>query len=821
MNVLQLTEIGAGRRDLVGGKAAGLAELIRLGERVPDGFCVTTEAYARGEVPRGEVLAAYERLGGGPVAVRSSATAEDLPDASFAGQQDTCLGVTGDEALIGAVEACWASLHTERATVYREAHGVPHEGVRMAVIVQRMVDAEVAGVLFTADPLTGTRGVCVVDAAPGLGTAVVDGAAAVDHYVLDGRGEGADGCLTPARLKELRATGERLRAALAAQEPAHGHEHGPVRSPGHGRARRDGPEQDIEWAYDRDGTLWLLQARPITTLFPAPPPTDKPGPRLYVEFGHVQGMLRPATPMGMSTLKSMLAGMLAAFGLTVEIVDIGGRLYGDLTDALRDPSTRRRLVRLMAVDFGPRAQKVVEHLLEDPRFAPRKAPRQRGAATLRTGLRASVGILGALARPERARERVYGELRRLREEPVTDPATTAELLDLVERDAEPGSPTGALVWPVVSGLAVAAALPPLLRGVASEDEIRTVLGGMPYNVTIEMDLALWEVARRAEPYRTMLLGTPPTELARAQLAGELPDFGLDGFLRNYGVRSAAEIDVGVERWAEDPAPVFAALANCLRVTDPRQAPDRRFGRAAERAEAMAAELAGRARRERSPRGRLAGFFLRRTRELSGLREAGKFAGLYALRDRRRRLLLIGAELHARGLLAAAGDVMFLHLDEVRASVETGADPRAVVTSRRAVYERELRRRTVPVALLSDGTDVETLLPAPVPDDRTLTGMGAASGRVTGRARVVLDPADATVEPGDILVAPTTDPGWTPLFLTAGGLVTETGAVMAHGPTVAREYGIPAVICVPAATARIRDGQRITVDGATGTVTLDV
>ncbi|WP_217688819.1 PEP/pyruvate-binding domain-containing protein [Streptomyces sp. CAI-155] len=560
VNVLQLTEIiGSAQRDLVGGKAAGLAGLIRLSERVPDGFCVTTEAYGSGEVPRAQVLAAYERLGGGPAAVRSSATAEDLPYASFAGQQDTYLGVTGGQALIEAVEACWASLHTERARAYREAHGIPHDRVRMAVVVQRMVDAETAGVLFTADPLTGRRGVCVVDAAPGLGTTVVDGAAAVDHYVLDGtEGEGAEGgCLTPARLKELRTTGERIRDLLEAEEP------GPVQ------------EQDIEWAYDRDGRLWLLQARPITTLFPAPPPIGKPGARLYVEFGHVQGMLRPATPMGMSTLKSMLAGMLAAFGLTVEIVDIGGRLYGDLTDALRDPSTRQRLVGLMAVDFGPRAQKAVEHLLDDPRFAPMKAPRKRSAAALRTGPKAAVGILGALARPERARARVFGEIERLREEPVTDPATTAELLDLVERDAESSTLADAIVWPVVSGLAVSAALPPLLKGVADEDEIRTVLGGMPYNVTIEMDLALWGVARRAEPYRAMLLSTPPPDLAAAQLAGELPDFGMDAFLRAYGVRSAAEIDVGVARWAEDPAPVFAALANCLRVTDPEQAPDRR------------------------------------------------------------------------------------------------------------------------------------------------------------------------------------------------------------------------------------------------------
>ncbi|GAB3864828.1 PEP/pyruvate-binding domain-containing protein [Micromonospora andamanensis] len=246
MDVLELAAIDPAQRDLVGGKAAGLAALIHLGERVPDGFCVTTAAHQRGEMPRDEVLAAYDRLGGGPVAVRSSATAEDLPDASFAGQQDTYLSVTGIEELLKAIHACWDSLHSYRATAYREAAGVAHESARMAVVVQRMVDAEVAGVLFTANPLTGSRSQAVVNAAPGLGTAVVDGTTVADHYVLDGTEPAEHGCLTPVRLTELREVGMRLHHRL-------------------------GAEQDIEWAYDRDGTLWLLQSRPITTLFPAPP----------------------------------------------------------------------------------------------------------------------------------------------------------------------------------------------------------------------------------------------------------------------------------------------------------------------------------------------------------------------------------------------------------------------------------------------------------------------------------------------------------------------------------------------------------------------
>jgi len=795
MDVLDLAAIDPAQRDLVGGKAAGLAALIRLGERVPDGFCVTTQAHSRGEVPRAEVLAAYERLGGGPVAVRSSATVEDLPDASFAGQHDTFLAVEGADELLAAIRACWGSLDTQRATAYREAAGVAHDTVRMAVVVQRMVDAEVAGMLFTANPLTGSRSESVVDAAAGVGTALVGGTVAADHYVLDGTDLGERGCLTPARLQELREAGERLQ-------------------------RRLGAPQDLEWAYDRDGTLWLLQSRPITTLFPAPPASAQPGPRIYVEFGHVQGMLQPVTPMGMATLKALMAGMLASFGMTVEIVDIGGRLYGDLTDAIRVPSTRKRLVKLMAVDFGPRAQAVVEHLLNDPRFAPRPGIRRRNTAALARVPKAAAGVLGALARPAAARARVFGAIERLRQEPAADPSTAAQLLGLLEEAQQPNAGAGAITWPVVTGLLVTAALPPLLKGIASDDEIRTVLGGMPHNVTIKMDLALWQVARHAAPHRELLLRTSPDELAAAHLAGELPDLGLAEFLDAYGHRCAAEVDVGVPRWSEDPAPLFAVLANYLRVTDPEQAPDRRFEHAAARAEAMLAEVARRARRTRPVRGRLAGFFLRRARELGGLREAGKFAGLYALRDRRRRLLLIGAELQAKGLLECAADVMFLTLPELRPVVDRGDDVRETVAGRKSQYARELRRRTVPVALLCDGTDAETLLPTRTSEGRTLTGVAASAGRVSGHARVVRGPADAHIEPGEILVAPTSDPGWTPLFLTAGGLVTETGAAMAHGPTVAREYGIPAVVCVPGATERIRTGQAITVDGAMGTVTLD-
>ncbi|GAA2212117.1 phosphoenolpyruvate synthase [Nonomuraea monospora] len=809
MELIPLSGIDASMIDLVGGKAAGLGEMIKAGERVPDGFCVTVEPYRSGQLPERELAAAYQRLGGGRVAVRSSATAEDLPEASFAGQQDTYLNVEGAGELIDAVRRCWGSLFTERAVAYRAAAGIADAA--MAVVVQRMIDPVAAGVLFTANPITGCRTEMVVDAAPGLGTAVVEGSVVPDHYVL---GEDApiaadpSGCLDADQLGRLRAAGKRLR-------------------------RHFGSPQDVEWAIDADGTLWLLQSRPVTTLFPQPPDTGDT--RLYLEIGHVQGMLRPCTPMGVSLLKTGAALWFEAAGARVDrrdplprLVPIGGRLYFDVTDFVRNKGMRGRLGPSLEI-YGPRVQNAVRHMLDDPRFAPRPGLPFNHRSAIRGTLRllpvVVAGVVSSLANPARGRARAFrgvAEIKRLLT-PPGESATAAERLRWVIEDSHRpimSIDMHGILGPLSAGMIAGTIPAALLNGVATEEELGTVLGGMPYNVTTRMDLELWHLSVRAREHRDLFLGTPPEQLAAAYFAGELPDVGMAGFLQEYGMRAAAEVDVGVPHWDEDPAPLFATIANYLRVEDPEQAPDRRFAAAAARAEAMIVTLSRRARRRRPVRGRLAVFFLRRSRELTGLREIGKFAWLPAIQAARRQLLLVGADLAARGLLERAGDIMFLTLGEAREAVQNGADQRRLAAARRAEHERELRRTAVPGALLSDGTDVETLAPVPPAQDGVLTGMAGAAGRATGRARVIRDPQGARIEPGEILVAPTTDPGWTPLFLTAAGLVTETGSQVAHGPTVAREYGIPAVICVRDATREITTGQLITIDGVAGTVRLE-
>jgi pyruvate,water dikinase len=340
-----------------------------------------------------------------------------------------------------------------------------------------------------------------------------------------------------------------------------------------------------------------------------------------------------------------------------------------------------------------------------------------------------------------------------------------------------------------------------------------------------MDLALWALAGRvrADPASSAALRqVEPAGLAADYRAGRLPPVfqrGLAAFLDRYGHRAVAEIDLGLPRWADDPSHLLGALANYLALGDASQAPDAQFRRGAAEAERTGRELVRRAAGRNPFRGAAVRFLLSRGRSLAGARERPKFLIVLML-DRARAILApVGDGLAAAGRLDASDDLWFLSLPELRGALGPGgADLRPVVAERRARYAEELRRRHLPRILLSDGTEPASAAgPAPEAAGAVLRGSPASAGQVTGRARVVLDPVGARLEPGEILVAPSTDPGWTPLFLTAGGLVMEMGGAMSHGAVVAREYGIPAVVGVAGATERIRDGELLAVDGTAGTV----
>jgi pyruvate,water dikinase len=880
--VVPLRDLDASALSLAGGKAANLGELIRAGLPVPDGFCVTTDAYrdvaiaadlsgivdelagstaddperaaAIAERARKRILStampahvaaavtsAYRALGEPAVAVRSSATAEDLPFASFAGQQDTYLGITGVDAVLDAVHRCWASLWTDRAVVYRVRNRIDHAETRLAVVVQRMVDSAVAGVMFTVNPVTGRRGETVIDASPGLGEAVVSGAVNPDHFVLDGR----TGAVLERRLGDKRlvvraraggGTETVPRPASDAASLTDDQLRALVRLGARVQEHYERP-QDTEWAIDGEGQLWLTQARPVTTLFPLPAGAEtEDGVRVYFCFSLAQGLTRPLTPMGISAIRVIASSVARLYGHPPAdpvagpppVRDAAGRLFFDITTIMRSRPGRTVFPRVLDVMEG-RSATVLRDLFADPRLSvvhPSWWPvvRRLGWVALRFGI--PLQVAQALVRPAAARRRLdrVGARLRNREMPP-ESATAGQRLDYVV-----GLLGDAVVRvvprvmpPAAAGFSLLGLAARLLGPDAHPGDLETVLRGLPHNVTTEMDLELWSMATaiRADDDAAAAVGLEsPAELAERYRTGTLPPVlrdRLQAFLDRYGHRAVAEIDVGVPRWAEDPTHVMGVLGNYLRLHDPGRAPDVVFARGAAEAEAMVTTLANRARRRGPVRGRAVGFALDRTRQLAGIRELPKFDIVLVLAQARQELLAIGAELAAAGRLVQSADVFFLDLGEVREAL-AGRDLRDVVDGRRAGYSREIGRRHVPRVLLSDGTEPEARTSIQPAADGALVGIAASGGSTTGPARVVLDPTGAHLAPGEILVAPSTDPGWTPLFLTAGGLVMEMGGANSHGAVVAREYGIPAVVGVPNATTTFRTGQQLIVDGTRGLVT---
>jgi rifampicin phosphotransferase len=487
---------------VIGGKAANLGELTRAGLPVPPGFCVSTAAYdfvteganldpilddlaetrpddtarlaelataARAALLRARVPSrvaeaitqAYQELGNGasvPVAVRSSATAEDLPHASFAGQQETYLNVVGADSVLDAVRRCWASLWTDRAVSYRASNEIDHRSVRLAVAVQRMVDATLAGILFTANPLTGRRRQAVIDASLGLGEAVVSGAVNPDHFVVNT----ATGTIVERRLGDKRvavraAAGSGTeRVELAASEDEASLSDGQIRALAALGARVEAhyeAPQDTEWAIDADGGIWLLQARPITTLFPLPaaaPATDD-NLRVYFSGSVAQGVYRPLTPMGLQAFRLVASAVVTLAGRPPHdpdagpafFTEAGGRLFFDITSALRS-TFGRRVLDLAMRNMEARTAPILQHLTADPRLSPVHTPAWRVLRAVLAVLirgRTPPRIVQALVRPEVARaraRRVAAEFRTAGE--VSQGASAAERLDTVERVLLGGPP---------------------------------------------------------------------------------------------------------------------------------------------------------------------------------------------------------------------------------------------------------------------------------------------------------------------------------------------------------------------------------------------
>ncbi|MEP7160169.1 MAG: PEP/pyruvate-binding domain-containing protein [Dermatophilaceae bacterium] len=873
--VLDLAEDPADAVALVGGKAVNLGVMLRAGLPVPAGFSVVTDAYrqaaqaavapfmsdlrnvdirdvapvasaVRDSVSRvvvpvaiaSEVTAAHRRLGADrPVAVRSSATAEDLPHASFAGQQDTYLNVIGAEALIAAVRRCWSSLWTERAIVYRRAHGIDPSDVALAVVVQDIVDATAAGVMFTANPVTGSRSQTVIDANHGLGESVVSGGVNPDRFVVTtASGEIVERTMGDKRLVIRASPGggvvTQRRDAATDQWALTDRQVRELVALGARVTALYGEPQDTEWALDRDGGWWLTQARPITTLFPLPVP-HRPGHHVYLCASLAQGLTRPITPLGRGAVRLLSAGVSRGLGIEVPdarvgasaYAEAGGRIFLDLTAALRHPVGRRLSyfvldymeARTAAALRAVAAQDGIQ--LDSAR--PWRNLHRLGLLIARAGIPRR--IARSLIDPDWAvttTHRIISEARRSIDLPSD--ARSLERLDAVEHAL---SSRFLAVMPGALGCAaggfISLALARRLLGKhAGPGDLQTVMRGLPHNVTIDMDLELWGLSRRVAhdaSSRVCLRTLSGAALTARYVAGALPAVlqrGLADFLDTWGDRAVAEMDLGMPRWSTDPTQLFSALANYAQVDDQDQGALAQFAKSARDAEEMVNTLVA---REPNPlRSLVIGWCLDRTRRLAGLRESPKFGLISLLGAAWRQLEQIGADLVDDGLIDSLDDLAFLDFVDIRRAVH-GQDVRTVAISNRAAYDVERGRRHIPRLLLGDGTELEAQRPTGARPDDALMGTPASAGSVTGRARIILDPVGAQLEPGDILVVPSTDPGWTPLFLTAGGLVMEMGGSNSHGAVVAREYGIPAVVGVPNAARVISTGQVITVDGSAGLV----
>lgn len=865
----------------VGGKAANLARLARRGFPVPPGFIIPTEAYSefvhrnaldeliagsvrslsgddpgalervsrsirsafpRAEIPaelENEIKKGYEELDQVPVAVRSSATLEDLPNLSFAGQQDTYLNVVTEADLLEAVVDCWSSLWTARAIGYRIRNEVPDDEAALAVLVQAMVDSEVSGVLFTANPVTGLLSESVIDATFGLGEALVSGQVEPDHFVVDHE----SGSIVKSRIGEKRVS-TRGRAGggvtavkdfSAEKETMSEGQILQIVDLGQAVQEKMGRPQDIEWAL-ADGKFFLLQSRPITSLFPVPEQSFDPL-EVWFSFGSVQGLLGPMTPLGRDVIRSIMAGGARIFGLEREphelgLLDSAGeRLWIRISDMIRNPIGYRVLSSLLEM-VEPSVGQITRQLASEPEMRAGK-----GEVRLVTLFRIARFMVPVLARslrnmafPSAARANfdalIESELSEARIAPATSRFERLEsIVEFIREDIGGSFPKVVPHFVPILGPSMVSIK--LLEKFAS-DERRLeleVTRGLPGNVTTQMDLALWDTAARIkadEDAAQVLLQTDPRHLVQRYLFGELPEVAqkaIADFLGTYGQRGVGEIDMGRPRWREDPSPVMRTLQSYLKIR-PDSAPDVQFARgeqAAERAiEALAAEV--REQRGGTVWAPLVRAISRRVRLLMGARESPKFFIVRKMGLARRALLKVGQAFVAAGTLAQPDDLAYLTIPELEALASgSERDWRGVVSERRAAHRREERRRQVPRVLVSDGRAFYEGLGVDTDGDGVITGSPVSPGKVEGTVRIVFDPNEAQLGQGEILVCPGTDPAWTPLFMLAGGLITEVGGMMTHGSVVAREYGIPAVVGVHQATQRLQDGQTIRLDGTSGTI----
>jgi pyruvate,water dikinase len=834
---LDFHEVDRTQIAIVGGKGAHLGELSRIdGIRVPPGFCITTGAFRRllEEAPSiddrvdrlsrlppddrdaireltaeirqvleataipddvaAEITRALARLGDVACAVRSSATAEDLPTASFAGQQDTYLDVVGPASILEHVRRCWASLYTERAATYRQKNGFDARRIEMAVVVQQMVFPVAAGILFTADPVTSNRKIASIEAVFGLGEALVSGLVDPDRYHLrDGgavtRAIGAKkrelgSVLTDAQVVELVALGRRIEAHF-------------------------GSPQDIEWCL-ADGQFHFVQSRPITTLFPIPASSDREN-HVYLSVGHQQMMTDPMKPLGLSVWQLTTPRRMA---------EAGGRLFVDVTQALASPVTREGLVGGMEKSdrlMGDALRTVLAREFVRP------IPGEEPAASPVWAAPSAIEADPALVTEQIARSRasIAASKRALAGKSGTE-LLDSILADIDELKRVQFDPQNLRV--IMSGMQAAWWLNDKLEAWLGERNAADTLSqSVDNNVTAEMGLALLDVADAIRPHPEVVAFLRNVEgddfldeLPRLPGGTEARD-ALRAWLDAYGMRAVGEIDITRPRWSERPSMLLPLLLGNVEHAEPG-AGARRFEQGRQEAAEKAADLLERLRAlpDGAQKAEETRRMIDRVRAFAGFREYPKYGIVSRYFIYKQALLEEADRLVRAGVLREREDLFFLRFEELRDVLRAGRVDAELIRRRQEEFA-SYQALSPPRVLTSEGERITGTYRREDLPAGALVGLPVSSGTIEGRARVVVDVAEAALEPGDILVTVFTDPSWTPLFVAIAGLVTEVGGLMTHGAVIAREYGLPAVVGVEHATRLVRDGQRIRVNGTDGYV----
>ncbi|MDO1445564.1 phosphoenolpyruvate synthase [Rhodocytophaga aerolata] len=862
--ILSFQETDKTKHAVTGGKGANLGELSRIVEiQVPEGFCITTEVYKeiignskavnslldelamlkadnrksiseicakiRKEIEEitipdsitHEISRQLEQLGERDAyAIRSSATAEDLPTVSFAGQQDTFLNITGKKAILKHISQCWASLFTERAVIYRLQNGFDHRKVHLAVVVQKMVFPQASGILFTADPVNCNRKVLSIDAGFGLGEAMVSGLVNADTYKV------CNGKIIDKRVSAKKLASYALKGGgTAAQEID------PQRQSSQALTDEQilqlahigreievhfGHPQDIEWCLV-DDTFYIVQSRPITTLFPVPQADDQEN-HVYISVGHQQMMTDAIKPLGLSFfLLTTRAPMRTA----------GGRLFVDVTPMLASPGSRQQILETLG-QHDPLIKDALMTVIERGDFIKPSLPDEKEGEKSNKGvppLDFQVLLENGPAVVSHLIGRSQTSIAALKQNIQAKQGSA--LFDFILEDLQE---LKKILFDPQSHRVIMAAMNAfswinehIQEWLGEKNVADTLSQSVPNNITSEMGLQLVEVADVLRPYPEVIEYLQ--QVKNNNFLDDLVKFtggqqareAIDAYLNKYGMRCTGEIDITKTRWSENPKLLVPLMLSNIKNLAPG-AGKRKFeqGRqeALKKEQELIAQLAALPDGEQKARDTKQ--MIRLIRSLSGYREYPKYDMVNRYFVYKQALLKEAEHLLQAGIIHSTEDIYYLTFEELRETVRTHQLDYELIRQRKNEYE-VYEKLNPPRVITSDGEIVTGMYKRENLPAGAMVGLAVSSGIIEGRARVILTMEDAHLEEGDILVTTFTDPSWTPLFVSIKGLVTEVGGLMTHGAVIAREYGLPAVVGVENATNLIKNGQPIRVHGTEGYV----